>query len=51
VIGYYIRHQEEVNAYLERRRQAAEQVRQENERRFTPLGIRDRLLARRSAQG
>lgn len=51
VIGYYIRHQKEVNAYLERRRQEAEQVRQENERRFSPLGIRDRLLARRSAQG
>jgi uncharacterized protein (DUF433 family) len=51
VIGYYIRHQEEVNEYLERRRQAAAQVRQENEARFPPVGLRDRLLARRSSEG
>lgn len=51
VIGYYIRHQYEVNEYLERRRQAAAQVRQENEARFPPVGIRDRLLARRLSQG
>ena len=51
VIGYYIRHQKEVNEYLERRRQAAAQVRQENEARYPPVGIRDRLLARRSSQG
>ena len=47
VIGYYLRHEEEVNTYLQRRRQEAAQVRQDNERRFDPLGIRDRLLARR----
>ena len=51
VVGYYIRHQAEVNEYLERRRQAAARVRQENEGRFPPLGIRDRLLARRPSQG
>jgi uncharacterized protein (DUF433 family) len=51
VIGYYIRHQKEVNEYLERRRQEAARVRQENETRFPPLGIRERLLARRSSQG
>ena len=51
VIGYYIRHQTEVNEYLERRRQTAAQVRQENETRFPPVGIRDRLLARRASQG
>lgn len=51
VIGYYIRHQDEVNKYLERRRQAAARVRQENEARFPPVGIRDRLLARRLPQG
>lgn len=51
VIGYYLRHQEEVGVYLERRRQAAARVREENENRFPPFGIRDRLLARRSAQG
>lgn len=51
VIGYYIRHQNEVNEYLERRRRVAAQVRQENEVRFPPIGIRDRLLARRASQG
>ncbi len=51
VLGYYLRHQNEVNEYLERRRQAAVQVRQENEIRFPPFGIRDRLLARRRPQG
>ena len=45
-IGYYIRHQAEVDAYLERNRQHAAQVRQENETRFNPVGIRARLLAR-----
>jgi hypothetical protein len=47
VIGYYLRHQPEVHAYLERRQQEAARVRQENLRRFDPQGIRDRLLARR----
>ena len=51
VIGYYIRHQDEVNEYLERRHQAAARVRQENEARFPSIGIRDRLLARRPPQG
>jgi uncharacterized protein (DUF433 family) len=50
-LGYYIGHQEEVNAYLSSRRQQAAQVRQENETRFSPLGVRERLLARRGAQG
>ncbi len=51
VLGYYLRHQDEVNEYLERRRQTAHQVRRENETRFPPSGIRDRLLARRSLRG
>jgi uncharacterized protein (DUF433 family) len=51
VLGYYLCHQNEVDAYLQRRRQEAAQVRQENETRFPPLGIRERLLARRSSQG
>lgn len=51
VIGYYLRHQEEVEVYLQRRRQEAAQVRRENEVRFPPIGIRDRLLARRPPQG
>jgi uncharacterized protein (DUF433 family) len=38
VIGYYLRHQPEVDAYLQRCRQEAAQVRQENEARFPPNG-------------
>ena len=50
VIGYYLRHKAEVDNYLKIRQQRAAEVRQENERRFNPIGIRDRLLARRSKQ-
>jgi uncharacterized protein (DUF433 family) len=50
-IGYYLRHRAEVDAYLGRRRQQAAQVRQENEAKFNPVEIRDRLLARRGPQG
>ena len=47
VIAYYLRHQPEVRAYVTKRQQQAAQVREENERRFDPAGVRDRLLARR----
>jgi uncharacterized protein (DUF433 family) len=50
-LGYYLRHQEEVDAYLQRRRHQAARVRAENESRFSPAGVRERLLARRKAQG
>ncbi len=48
VIGYYLRHQDEVNSYLAERQQQAHLIRQEIEQRFSPVGIRDRLLARRN---
>jgi uncharacterized protein (DUF433 family) len=47
VLGYYLRHREDVDAYLEVRQRQADVMRQEVERRFNPVGIRDRLLARR----
>ena len=47
VISYYLRQTERVDAYLEQRRAQRQKVRQENERRFDPHGIRERLLARR----
>src|SRR5689334_8168702 len=47
VIGYYLRHQDEVNEYLERRRREAARVRQENEAQLPQVGIRDRLLWRK----
>jgi uncharacterized protein (DUF433 family) len=48
-ITYYLWHREEVDAYLEERRLIAAQVREENEKRFPPGGVRERLLARRSS--
>ena len=48
VIGYYLRRRAEVETYLSRRTQQTEQVRKENESRFNPVGIRERLLARAS---
>jgi len=38
---------EETRGYLAPRQQQAAQVRHENEQRFAPAGVRDRLLARR----
>jgi uncharacterized protein (DUF433 family) len=48
VIGYYLRHRTDVEAYLRQRQCQADAVRKENEARFDPQGIRDRLLARRT---
>lgn len=50
VIGYYLRHQTEVDAYLAEQQQEADLIRQQNEARFNPHGIRTRLLARRKVQ-
>jgi uncharacterized protein (DUF433 family) len=50
-IGYYLRHRAEVDAYLQERRKQAALMRQQNESAFPPSGVRDRLLARRSAKG
>jgi uncharacterized protein (DUF433 family) len=47
VIGYVLNHCEEVDTYLRDRQLLAEAVRRENEARFDPTGVRDRLLARR----
>lgn len=47
IIGYYLRHRAEVDDYLVDRTRRREEVRRENEVRFDPTGIRDRLLARR----
>lgn len=50
VIAYYLRQHKEVEIYLKRRQQQADSVRQQNEARFDPIGIRDRLLARQASQ-
>jgi uncharacterized protein (DUF433 family) len=48
VIGYFLGHREAVDAYLGGRQQLAAEARTENEARFDPAGVRDRLMARRS---
>jgi len=51
VIGYYLRHTSEIDAYLQQRREQREGIRQQNETRFDPHGVRERLLARRTSSG
>lgn len=48
VIGYYLRHRDEVHAYLAERQRQASEIQQATEQQFNPIGIRDRLLARRN---
>lgn len=48
-IGYFLRRQSEVEAYLNGRRRQAEQVRRQNESRSDPIDIRERLLARQTS--
>jgi uncharacterized protein (DUF433 family) len=47
VIAYYLRHRSDVQMYLAERHQHATRVREENERRHDPSGVRERLSARR----
>ena len=51
VLGYYLHRTSEVEAYLEERRAQAAAVRKQNEARFDPRGVRDRLVARRAHRG
>jgi uncharacterized protein (DUF433 family) len=46
VLTYYLRHRGEVDAYLDKRRDFAQRIRQENEARSGQREIRERLLAR-----
>ncbi|BDI15625.1 hypothetical protein ANSO36C_14270 [Nostoc cf. commune SO-36] len=41
VIGYYLEHQAEVDAYLRERQRLAAEVQQEAEKCFNPIGVRD----------
>ena len=50
VITYYLRHRQAVEAYLAQQRQETESIRQEVEERFSPVGVRERLLARRKQE-
>jgi uncharacterized protein (DUF433 family) len=47
-ISFYLNHQQEVEEYLRQRRSQAHDIRQTNEIRFDPQGLRNRLLARQT---
>ncbi|MGH2387907.1 MAG: DUF433 domain-containing protein [Chloroflexota bacterium] len=48
VIGYYLHHRPEIEAYLGRRREQASAARCRQEAHFDQTGLRERLLARRA---
>ncbi len=48
LIGYCLRHTAEMEEYLRRRLRESQEVQRQNEVRWIPDGIRQRLLARRS---
>ena len=50
VISYYLQNRDEIEAYLSERQKQHELVRQMNEARFDPNGIRERLLSRLRSQ-
>jgi uncharacterized protein (DUF433 family) len=47
-IGYYLRHREEVDLYLQERQHRSDEVRAQNAARFNKHGLRERLLLRRT---
>ena len=47
LIGYCLRHAADVEEYLRRRQRLMREVREQNEARWKPGGVRQRLLARR----
>ncbi len=51
VIAFYLRRRAEVDRYLQERQRRTRTVRAENEGRFDPTGLRDRLLARHAETG
>lgn len=48
VLAYYLVHRDEVDDYVAERAQRNEAARMSHEQRFDPIGIRARLLARRT---
>ena len=51
IISYYLQHALAVEKYLRKRRKQAAEIRQKNELRANPAGVRERLLARQKHQG
>jgi uncharacterized protein (DUF433 family) len=50
VIGYYLHNRNEIDSYLEKRQEEAQKIQKENEARYSPIGIRERLLAKQKSQ-
>lgn len=48
VVTHYLRHPAEIETYLRTHEAEEEGVRAANETRFDPVGVRERLLARRT---
>jgi uncharacterized protein (DUF433 family) len=48
VIAYYLRRRTEVDVYLKERSEQSRAIRQQNENRVDPTGVRARLLARQA---
>ncbi|GAP98538.1 hypothetical protein NIES2104_50930 [Leptolyngbya sp. NIES-2104] len=49
-IAFYLKHQSEVESYLQQRQQKSQEIREMNQARFDSQGLRNRLLARRTEQ-
>jgi uncharacterized protein (DUF433 family) len=49
VIGYYLRRRDEVESYLGKRKEEADELQNQVEARFNPVGIRERLMARQKS--
>ncbi|MBF2098733.1 MAG: DUF433 domain-containing protein [Gloeomargaritaceae cyanobacterium C42_A2020_066] len=49
-IAFYLKHQSEVEAYLQQRQQQSQEIRAMNQARFDPQNLRDRLLTRKAEQ-
>ena len=47
VIGYYLRHAAELEAYLSQRTRDAENTRRQNESQWNPDNVRQRLMTKR----
>jgi uncharacterized protein (DUF433 family) len=47
VIAFYLNHQQEIEIYLQQRKQQAQVIRQTNESKLDPQVMRDRLLSRK----
>ena len=49
IIAHYLNHTTEIDSYLSQREAAAAALKARVEKRFDPIGVRARLLARRNA--